>query len=207
MKNFKELSDNGFYVGKYNFNDENEFLNYAYKYGQVVPAGRGENLVTTISTNDLFGEKEVKLHNDKCYWNIPPRFLIFYIKEINSDCIWNISNISNAFQSLDSDMKSKISNSKFIFNSPQNRDSYSNELYFVNKVNQEYFYRFREDVCNIPSEYLIALKVELIKNIINIKTENGTLIVLNNWHMVHGRTLDDFICNNMKRVAYRALVI
>ena len=80
-------------------------------------------------------------------------------------------------------------------------------MFFYNQINDEIFFRYREDLCNLPDQVKKNLHFNLYDNQLSIKTNQYSLIVLNNWTMAHGRTIENFLGNNMDRIAYRTLVI
>ena len=203
-----EFGARGYAVANVGMLTPSQFLNLAYMFGEVVPPGRNCELVTTIVTKADSGEQIVPLHNDKSYWSVPPKVLLFYISSARDMSSGNmlLSDILSAFRTLSAEAQTGLVNDDLLIFAPKNRDPRQARLRVINHLNGELaFFRFREDIVTSGpaiAEWFGAAAQQSFTCPLTV----GSLLVLNNWTMAHGREQTTFF-NNGERTAFRALVL
>lgn len=185
-----------------------EFLDFSYLLGEVVPSGKGHPLVDDIVTNNLSGEAFVPMHNDKSYWSIPPRYLVMYIAEFAGykGGFTELSDMMQAFALLSAEEQKYLREEKHIFTSPKNREFKQLVGNFVNVINDDnFFFRYRVDL--VTSHNAIVKFDEIINvNKFEVEMVQGSLVVIDNWRISHGREMTEF-SEGGRRVMYRTLIL
>jgi hypothetical protein len=175
----------------------------------VISPGRNAEVVTEIYTDSAKGEKIVPLHNDKSYWRIPPRYMLFYFNSIQlmdgGETI--ISNMQSAYNEL-KDNEKKVLNEQIIpIKSPSNRDQTKTDGSIVNFLNGKLaFFRFRLDLIDARVKEINIWHWLIKDNLISLSFNEGELLVLDNWIFAHGRNETAFFENGHRNV-FRTLVI
>lgn len=184
-----------------------ELLTLSYKLGEVIPSGVGHGLVDEIISTKNTGEVFVRIHNDKSYWIVPPRYLVMYVKKFEGcekgETI--LSDMYKSYRNLDEKEQKSLMLSQFVFTSPKNRDKKVIVGNVVNLINQNnYFFRYRLDLFE-NNEIVKKFDENIKKNSFNIKMLKGDLMVIDNWRFSHGRQETVFL-ENGERIIYRCLI-
>lgn len=185
------------------------FAALSYLFGEVVPPGLGDNLVTNIDTSETSGELEVKLHTDKCYWRTPPKYLLLYVSKasgmIGGDMI--VSDLFSSLSALSIEEQKLISRFKVTIKSPSNRVSSITTAHLVNYLNNQLsFVRFRTDLILSEKELISKWYRKSEEISVSLTLRSGDLLVIDNWRVAHGRMKTSFDGFG-SRCALRTLVI
>lgn len=202
-----ELNEN-FYVKVDNLDlSKEDLLDFSYRLGEVIPSGSGHDLVDEIISTKDTGEAFVRMHNDKSYWIIPPRYLVMYIKKFegceNGETI--LSDMYKSYRDLDEKDQKSLMLSQFVFTSPKNRERKVIVGNIVNLINQNnYFFRYRLDLFE-NNEAVKKFDENVDRNSFDVKMLRGDLIIIDNWRFSHGRQ-ETLFSDDGERVMYRTLV-
>lgn len=192
-KIYDEVLSNGYYLFNVGIITKEEFLNFSYNFGEVIPSGRNKTLVDDIFINDGSGTDKLPFHTDKTYWRIPPRFEILYVNDVYNMQQGEITLVSliDAFNILSQEEKDIIMTYNSEYLNPINRDKGSNPCAnFVNTIDgQIEFFRYRLDIFNSNKPEIVKMKnfIENEKNIKYIKYNKGDILILDNWKYAAGR--------------------
>lgn len=211
-KIYEEISKKGYSLFNVGKMTKDEFLNFSYNFGEVIPSGRKKTLVDDILTNDKTNTEKLPFHTDKSYWRIPPRFEIIYVKKVSNMNLGEITitSLMDAFNSLSSIEKENIMlyQSKYI--NPINRDKGSNPCAnFVNTIDGKIeFFRYRLDIFDSNKNEINKIKayIEDENNITYIKYKKGDILILDNWKYAAGRNNTIWGKNGFRHL-YRTLII
>jgi len=211
-KLYNSLSEKG-YV-KFNIGEitKEEFLTFSYNFGEVIPSGRGREMIDDILINDGTGTEKLPFHTDKSYWRIPPRFEILYVKDMKNmeKGEISVSSIIGAYNCLNMNEKEILINYSSPYKNPTNRDSGLNpNAKFIGIIDGNLeFFRYRLDIFDSNVKEINKLKkiIEDEKNIKYIKYEKGDILILDNWQYAAGRNITEWGENGFRHL-YRTLVI
>lgn len=207
---YNELLTKGHYIFNIGKMTKEEFLNFSYNFGEVIPSGRGKNLVDDIFINNGSGTEMLPFHTDKSYWRIPPRFEILYVNDVYNMELGEItlSSIMDAFNILSKEEKEKLINYESQYCNPSNRDKGFNTLaHFVNVIdNKIEFFRYRLDIFNSNITEINKMKEYIENNYIKISYKKGDILILDNWKYAAGRNITIWHENGTRHL-YRTLVI
>lgn len=202
-----ELNEN-FYVKISDLDlSKEELLEFSYKLGEVIPSGSGHELVDEIISTKDSGEAFVRMHNDKSYWVIPPRYLIMYIKKFEGcnkgETI--LGDMYKSYRDLENKDQKTLELSQFIFSAPKNRNGKIIAGNLVNQINQNnYFFRYRLDLFE-NNESVKNFDKEVKRNSFDVEMLENDLIIIDNWRFAHGRQQTIFSENGV-RIMYRTLI-
>ncbi len=207
---YNDLLKNGYSIFNVGKMTKEEFLNFSYNFGEVIPSGRGKTLVDDILIDNGTGTEKLPFHTDKSYWRIPPRFEILYVNDVKNMRFGEItvSSIIDAFNKLSSEEQKKLLNYQSKYINPSNRDSGFNPFaHFVNTIdNKVEFFRYRLDIfeSNVPEINKIKKYVE--ENFVKIAYEKGDILILDNWKFSAGRNITVWGENGFRHL-FRTLVM
>lgn len=185
------------------------FLNLSYAFGEVIPPGRGCDLVTVINTTDEVGEKVVPLHNDKSYWRVPPRLLVLFVSDAAGmvEGAMILADLRSSFAALSPSDQNALRNTNAVLSSPRNRDAARISAPVVNDFNGELaFFRFRADLIESDATAFSKLYTAASSRSFPVALDPGNLLVLDNWLVAHGRS-DTKFSQGGRRLAYRSLIV
>lgn len=188
---------------------QEDFLEISYLFGEVIPPGRDCSLVTDIFTTDKEGELEVKLHNDKSYWRVPPKYILLYMSDVKNmtggDVL--VSDLFSSYNLLNDDCKKILKETNVSLSHPKNRDQGQLQGKLINELNGELsFVRYRTDLISGVSEAVAKWQEQLYRAKQEVSLTVGDLLILDNWKIAHGRKSTCFESDGYRRV-YRSLVI
>ena len=207
---YNDLAKNGFSIFNVGKIYKEQFLEFCYNLGEVIPSGRNKSLVDEIFINDKTGTQKLPFHTDKSYWRIPPRYEILYVDDV-VDMKYGeitISSIIKAFESLNKNEQEKLLNISSQYNSPNNRDSgYNPSAPFINTIDGkiEYF-RYRLDIFNSNIPEINKLSEFINNNYYKIAYKKGDILILDNWKFAAGRNITEWGPGGLRRL-FRTLVI
>ena len=208
----RQVQDCGYAVFNAGRISRDSFLNFCYNFGEVVPSGRGREMVDDICTDSSSGSAPLPLHTDKSYWRVPPRYEILYVESVTDMERGGIaiSSLMYAFRSLTEHEQSKLLAHRSCYASPGNRDSgYNQSAHFVVSFDGiPEFFRYRLDIIEDRIPEIDRLSEELEKpgrvRLINYKI--GDIIVLDNWKHASGRDVTVWGMNGSRHLL-RTLII
>ena len=200
-----ELTATGFTVVR----DDVAPLDIAYTLGQAIPAGRNETLSTRLETPAGKSE-EILLHTDKCYWRIPPRYLILRIESLHGvvggETI--LADLREAAQLVSSADQDLLRNTLVTFSAPSNRSAHQERACLLaTQWNEEDVARLRLDLISPQIRSVAERWSARAKSIaVCVAALPGETLVLDNWRIAHGRLRTD-VAPGGRRLATRVLVI
>lgn len=207
---YNDLLQNGYSIFNVGKMTKEEFLNFSYNFGEVIPSGRGKSLVDDILINNGTGTEKLPFHTDKCYWRIPPRFEILYVNDIKNMNFGEItvSSIIDAFNNLSIEEQSKLLNYESKYTNPSNRDSGSNPMaHFVNTIdNKVEFFRYRLDLFDSNVSEINKIKKYVEENFVKVEYKKGDILILDNWKFSAGRNITVWGENGFRHL-FRTLVM
>lgn len=207
---YDNLLENGYALFNVGKMTKEEFLDFSYNFGEVIPSGRGKTLVDEILTNNGTGTEKLPFHTDKSYWRIPPRFEILYVNDVKNMKFGEItiSSIVDAFNKLSDEEKMKLMDYQSKYTNPANRDlGFNPKAHFVNVIDGNIeFFRYRLDIfdSNIPA--ITKIKDYIEKNSIKIPYKKGDILILDNWKFSAGRNITIWGKNGFRHL-FRTLVM
>ncbi len=211
-KIYKEILEKGYSLFNIGKIAKDEFLNFCYNFGEVIPSGRNKRLVDDIFINDGTGTEKLPFHTDKTYWRIPPRFEILYVNDVNNMNLGEITLVSlmDAFNSLSSSEKENIMLYQSEYKNPPNRDKGENPCAnFINTIDGKIeFFRYRLDIFDSNKNEIKKMKkyIENEDNITYIKYKKGDILILDNWKYAAGRNNTIWGENGFRHL-FRTLII
>ena len=207
---YNDLLQNGYSIFNVGKMTKEEFLNFSYNFGEVIPSGRGKSLVDDILINNGTGTEKLPFHTDKCYWRIPPRFEILYVNDIKNMNFGEItvSSIIDAFNNLSIEEQNKLLNYESKYTNPSNRDSGSNPMaHFVNTIdNKVEFFRYRLDLFDSNVSEINKIKKYVEENFVKVEYKKGDILILDNWKFSAGRNITVWGENGFRHL-FRTLVM
>lgn len=207
---YNNLLQNGYSIFNVGKMTKEEFLNFSYNFGEVIPSGRGKSLVDDILINNGTGTEKLPFHTDKCYWRIPPRFEILYVNDIKNMNFGEItvSSIIDAFNNLSIEEQNKLLNYESKYTNPSNRDSGSNPMaHFVNTIdNKVEFFRYRLDLFDSNVSEINKIKKYVEENFVKVEYKKGDILILDNWKFSAGRNITVWGENGFRHL-FRTLVM
>ena len=205
-----EILKNGFSIFNVGNITKNQFIDFCYNFGEVIPSGRGKSLCDDIFINDGTGTEKLPLHTDKSYWRIPPRFEILYVNDVYNMLYGEITcvNLLEAFNKLPDEDKNFLLNLESQYNAPTNRDSgFNKSAKLVNIIDDKIeFFRFRLDIFNSNNPSLDRWEKILEKSIKMIPYKKGDILILDNWKYAAGRNITKWGPNGYRHL-FRTLII
>lgn len=209
-KVYSEILKNGYAIFNVGKMTKEEFLNFSYNFGEVIPSGREKEMVDDILTDNGTGTERLPFHTDKSYWRIPPRFEILYVNDVKNMKYGEItvSSIMKAFNSLTSKEKERLQNYQAKYTNPSNRDIGFNILAnFVNKIDDNIeFFRYRLDIFNSNIPEINKMKKYIEQNEYKISYKKGDILILDNWKFAAGRNITIWEKNGFRHL-FRTLVM
>lgn len=204
-----QVAKYGFYKSGIGIISKSDFITISYSLGEVISPGRDAALVTEIYTDDKKGEKFVPLHNDKCYWRIPPKYMLFYFQDVKNieGGETTISNLQQSFEELNEADRHELIQTQVRIKTPHNRDAGEMIALLVNQINtSNRFFRMRLDLFSMTNRAIFNWYQKISQNTQTIKLQKGDLFILDNWVFAHGRNETNFTNGGFRNI-YRALVI
>ncbi|MDV2080355.1 TauD/TfdA family dioxygenase [Marinobacter xestospongiae] len=188
----------------------NEFQEFCSGIGEVVPEEPGASLVTYLQSEKNLNVSDIPLHTDKSYWKKPPRFIVFYFKEISgfSGGETLLTNLVDSYQSLCIEDREILSKSNVLIKSPCNRKPYCQKVRLVElKDNSVKMVRFRLDVTHSSLRFVMGKWYDKAENsCISLSPAPGTILMVDNHRWAHGRNFCNFEQFG-QRIIYRCLVL
>ncbi len=207
---YSEVLSNGYSVFNVGKISKDQFINFCYNFGEIVPSGRGKSLCDDIFINDGTGTEKLPLHTDKSYWRIPPRFEILYVEDVYNMSFGEITSVDllASFNKLNENDKKELLNLEVQYNCPLNRDMGYNKLAkFINCIDGEIeLFRFRLDVFNSNNKSLKSFVEICEKSVKLISYKKGDILILDNWKFAAGRNVTKWGQNGSRHL-FRTLVI
>ena len=209
-KVYEDIENNGFSLFPVGVINKEQFLEFCYNFGEVIPSGRGKTLVDEILINNGTGTEKLPFHTDKSYWRIPPRYEILYINDVDKMEFGEItiSSIKKAFESLTPSEQEQLISLESKYSAPSNRDSgYNPMAKFVNIVDGKIeFFRYRLDIFSSDCEAIKKMSDIIEENHYKIKYNKGDILILDNWLYAAGRNITRWGENGFRHM-FRTLII
>ena len=196
-----------FNVGKIN---KDEFLEFCYNFGEVIPSGRQKPMIDDIFINDGTGTAKLPFHTDKSYWRLPPRYEILYVNDVYNMNYGEItvSSIVDAFNALTPNEQQELIQLSSAYKSPSNRDAGENPCAnFVNFVDGKIeFFRYRLDIFNSNHPAIKKMADFIEDHHVKVKYSKADILILDNWKYAAGRNITEWGENGFRHL-YRALLV
>lgn len=160
-------------------------------YQKLIPLDRNEAISRSFSSK--YGYESFPLHTDTAFWITPARFVVFFM-----ECISNTATNVLAIQ----DVKRLIEFSRQ-YNPIFTRKTTQGVIY-SQPWTESYGGRFVYDPCymkpeNKAAKYFMDLLDDLSSNAQRICWSGEKVLILDNWHTLHGREK----CDDMQRMLHR----
>lgn len=209
QKAFGELKEKGysiFHVGDFSKED---FLNFSYSFGEVIPSGREKGLVDEIYISGELKQSSLPLHTDKSYWRIPPSFEILYVNDVHNMQHGEIivGDLLKSFKQLSEDEQKQLLGFSGIYKSPKNRDAGEINVKLVGKIDDELaFFRYRLDLFDSSAPVIEKWNKEIEKTLVLVPYRKGDILILDNRLHCAGRNITTWSEGGFRHL-YRTLVM
>ncbi len=206
---FNALKKDGYYIFNAGNLSKEDFLNFSYSFGEVIPSGRGKEMVDDIFIGGIQKQSSLPLHTDKSYWRLPPSFEILYVNDVynmkHGEII--VGNLLEAFKQLSPVEQKELLDFEAVYKSPQNRDEGTIKVKLIGKIDDDIsFFRYRLDIFDSSSPTITKWNNIIKDNLIFVPYRKGDVLILDNKLHCAGRNNTTW-GENGSRHLYRTLVM